>query len=209
MTIKEKIQEYLDYKGVNTNEFERSIGASKSYWRNTKNISAEVLGEIVRIYSDLNLEWVLSGKGQMLKQPVDTSLRKTIRETRPRIPMNAAAGSVSEALQGVKVEDCEQLPIVEAFSKYNYTLFVKGDSMEPEFHSGDELACLQIAKPSFIQWGRYHVLDTSQGVLVKRIYEDGDYILCKSEASDLYQDFRIPKSEIYNIALVIGMLRRY
>ncbi|MCD7977558.1 MAG: S24 family peptidase [Tannerellaceae bacterium] len=209
MNIKDRIQLYLDYKGINTNEFERSIGASKSYWRNTRNISAEVLGEIVRIYSDLNLEWVLSEKGSMVKQAPDTSLRKTIRETRPRIPMNAAAGSVSEALQGVKVEECEQMPVVEAFSKYNYTLFVKGDSMEPEFHSGDELACLQMANPSFIQWGRYHVLDTSQGVLVKRIYDDGECILCKSEASELYQDFRIPKSDIYNIALVIGMLRRY
>ncbi len=34
--------------------------------------------------------------------------------------------------------------------------------MEPEFHSGDEIACRFIVEPSFIQWGRPHVLDTTQ-----------------------------------------------
>lgn len=133
------------------------------------------------------------------------------QETRPRIPLNAAAGSVSVALSGVKSDDCEHLPFIPAFSNYNYTILVKGDSMEPEFKSGDELACLQLTngKAKFIQWGRYHVLDTAQGIVVKRIYDSGDYILCKSENKELYPDFQILKEDIYNIGLVIGMLRRF
>lgn len=136
---------------------------------------------------------------------------KTDISTRPRIPLNAAAGSVSVALSGVKLEDTEQLPFIHAFSNYNYTILVKGDSMEPEFHSGDELACLQLTngKAKFIQWGRYHVLDTAQGVVVKRIYDSGEHILCKSENNELYPDFKIYKEDIYNIGLVIGMLRRF
>lgn len=136
---------------------------------------------------------------------------KSREETRPRIPLNAAAGSISVALDGITNEDSEQLPFVSAFSNYNYTILVKGDSMEPEFMSGDELACLQLTngKARFIQWGRYHVLDTAQGVVVKRIYDNGEYILCKSENKELYPDFQILKEDIYNIGLVIGMLRRY
>ena len=136
---------------------------------------------------------------------------KSREETRPRIPLNAAAGSISVALDGITNEDSEQLPFVSAFSNYNYTIRVKGDSMKPEFMSGDELACLQLTngKARFIQWGRYHVLDTAQGVVVKRIYDNGEYILCKSENKELYPDFQILKEDIYNIGLVIGMLRRY
>ena len=132
-------------------------------------------------------------------------------ETRPRIPLNAAAGSISVALNGITNEDSEQLPFIAAFSNYNYTILVKGDSMEPEFKSGDELACLQLSsgKAKFIQWGRYHILDTAQGIVVKRIYDNGDYILCKSENNELYKDFEIHKSDVYNIGLVIGMLRRF
>ncbi|MCD7936909.1 MAG: S24 family peptidase [Tannerellaceae bacterium] len=176
--------------------------------------SVDVLNKIYNAIADseYSLLWLLTGNDEKMRSP---RVRKTEpaaavqRDTRPRIPMNAAAGAVSAALSGVKSEECEAMPIIYAFPQYNYTLFVKGDSMEPEFHSGDELACLQVTNNSFIQWGRYHVLDTAQGVVVKRIYDDGDYILCTSEASELYKPFRIHKREIYNIALVVGMLRRY
>ncbi|MCD7932107.1 MAG: S24 family peptidase [Tannerellaceae bacterium] len=177
--------------------------------------SVDVLNKIYNAIADskYTLLWLLTGSDSKMtspRQPRPEIVKlPVVQETRPRIPMNAAAGSISSALAGVKSENCEHLPVIQAFSRYSYTLFVKGDSMEPEFHSGDELACLQITNNSFVQWGRYHVLDTSQGVVVKRIYEDGEYILCKSEASDLYKDFRIHKEEIYNIALVVGMLRRF
>lgn len=78
--------------------------------------------------------------------------------------------------------------------------------MSPEFHSGDELSCLYVKPMSFIQWGRKHVLDTSQGGIVKRIFDDDEYILCKSENIELYKDFKIHKSEVYNLALVIGLI---
>ena len=67
MNVKDRIQKYIDYKGINQTEFERSIGASKSYWRNTKNISVEVFAEIIRVYSDASPEWLLLGLGSMLK----------------------------------------------------------------------------------------------------------------------------------------------
>ena len=76
MTIKERVQQYLDSKSINTNEFERSIHVSKSYWRNTKNISAEILAEIVRVYSDLNPEWLLLEKGEPLKKEDDEDIPK-------------------------------------------------------------------------------------------------------------------------------------
>lgn len=67
MTVKEKINQYLEYKGININAFETSIGASKSYWRNTKNISAEILVEIIRVYSDISTKWLLRGEGDMIR----------------------------------------------------------------------------------------------------------------------------------------------
>lgn len=176
----------------------------------TKKISGDLANKIVNVYPDINLSWLLTGEGDMLKSD-ESHKDNSDAETRPRIPLNAAAGSVSVALSGVKLEDTEQLPFIHAFSNYNYTILVKGDSMEPEFHSGDELACLQLTngKANFIQWGRYHVLDTAQGVVVKRIYDSGEHILCKSENNELYPDFKIYKEDIYNIGLVIGMLRRF
>lgn len=126
-------------------------------------------------------------------------------ETRPRIPLTAAAGSLSNAAKGVTLKDCEQMPIVKQFPSYDFTMFVKGDSMSPKYESGDEIACRWIDQSRFIQWGKIHVLDTSQGIVVKKVYEDGEKIRCVSINTD-YPAFSIPKEDIYSMALVIGAL---
>jgi len=68
MTVKERINQFIDYKGIKINSFETSIGVSKSYWNNTQKVSAEVVGEILRVYSELSAEWVMTGQGEMIKQ---------------------------------------------------------------------------------------------------------------------------------------------
>ena len=51
------------------------------------------------------------------------------------------------------------------------------------------------------------MLDTAQGIVIKRIYDADDAILCVSEFSEKYPEFKIPKSEIYSVSLVVGQLR--
>lgn len=126
-------------------------------------------------------------------------------ETRPRLPLNAAAG-YNEAIDGIMVEQCEQVPVVPMFPKYDFTMRVTGNSMEPYFNPGDEVACLKIQEPTFLQWGREHVLFTTQGVMIKKIYEAGDGIRCVSH-NPSYPDFTIPKNEIYSYNLVVGLIR--
>ena len=68
MDIRDRIIQFVDYKGISFNFFEKNIGASKSYISNTKNISAKVVSNILRIYPELSPEWVLTGEGSMLKK---------------------------------------------------------------------------------------------------------------------------------------------
>ena len=77
--------------------------------------------------------------------------------------------------------------------------------MMPKYESGDEVACRRIDQTRFIQWGKVHVLDTTQGIIIKRIYEEGDCIKCVSFNPD-YPPFLIPKSDIYSMGLVVGSL---
>lgn len=131
---------------------------------------------------------------------------KTKAQTRPRIPYTAAAGSLTSAVNGITEADCEQIPVITAFPTYDYTMIVKGDSMYPNYEGGDEVACKRIDSTSFIQWGKVHVLDTAQGIVIKRIYDDNGNIRCVSYNKE-YPDFTISKEEVYSISLVVGMLR--
>lgn len=130
---------------------------------------------------------------------------QNIYETRPRVPLTAAAGSLSVAPNGVTLKDCEQMPLIHQFPDYDFTMFIKGDSMSPRFESGDEIACRHIDQSRFIQWGKVHVLDTTQGFVIKRVYEDGDKIRCVSYNPD-YSDFSVPKEDILSMSLVVGVV---
>lgn len=169
-------------------------------------LTEEFLENVAEKIDIVDLEYLLNGYNM---DDAEEGGVKYTGDTRPRIPMNASAGAINMALEGIKIEDCEQIPVVKSFSKYDYTVLVRGDSMEPEFHSGDEVACLALKNGDFIQWGKFHVLDTNQGILIKRIFDNGDYIICRSEERELFPDFKIHKSEVYNIGLAVGMLRRF
>ena len=100
------------------------------------------------------------------------------------------------------------MPVIPSLPKYDFTIVARGESMEPVIESGDELACRFIRESAFIQWGRIHVLDTAQGIVVKRIFESDGHILCRSDNKG-YPDFPISKEEIYHMALVVGLLRHF
>ena len=206
MDIKSRIYDFLQFSKITPAEFERKTGLSNGYLNNIKNtVGADKVNKIILAYPSLNLEWLITGKGEMLKSSKDP-LVTAIVTTKPRIPYTAAAGSITNALDGIKEYECDQIPVIQSFPKYDFTIVVRGDSMQPNILGGDEIACKRINEKAFIQWGKVHVLDTAQGIIVKRIYEDGDRIKCVSYNPE-YPPFSIEKKDIYSYNLVVGLLR--
>lgn len=60
------IKIYLKSKGIPLYKFLESIGKSNGYLNSTRNFSSETLEDIVKLYPDLNLDWLLTGEGEML-----------------------------------------------------------------------------------------------------------------------------------------------
>lgn len=216
MTINERFEKIirLIYAG-NKSAFAKAIGVTPSVVENIVgkrqgNPSFDVLEKVSAI-AQINIEWLITGEGDMFKADETKDVPHTHvghQETKPRIPFEAAAGSLSIITDAISESRCERFPVIPNFPSYDFTIIVKGNSMEPEFHSGDEVACRFIDQPSFIQWGRPHVLDTMQGVVLKRIYNRENSILCKSDNKD-YEEFEIPKDEILHVALVVGAIRLF
>lgn len=63
----QRIKRYIDYKGVKVSAFERKIGMSNgsfaSQLKNNKTIGVDKLENILRIYPDIDVVWLLTGKG--------------------------------------------------------------------------------------------------------------------------------------------------
>lgn len=166
-------------------------------------VTADVIQLILGTFPDVSAEWLLRGEDV---KSIESNREGDSVKTLPRIPYNAAAGSLTDAVEGVTEYQCERLPVVAAFPKYDFTMRVSGRSMEPYYYAGDEVACLRINEARFLQWGRVHVLDTTQGIVIKKIYENGDCIRCASFNPE-YPDFNVPKADIRSYNLVVGALR--
>ncbi len=223
----------MERKGIKKVDFFEATGINASNFKgvNLKSTpGGDALVKILAIYPDLSADWLMTGNGEMLRTQPSTNIstgesrqlptviaaenieiyteerRVFLRSTRPRIPLNAAAGYLSIATDSASEADCMRLPVVTSLPDYDFTIITTGESMMPEYLSGDEVACRMVLDNTEIQWGRTHVLDTARGIILKNIYNDGDDILCSS-INPGFKDQRISKSDIYHIARVVGLIR--
>lgn len=147
--------------------------------------------------SDNNIKNRLFNKNKTTKSVNDSSQR-------PRIEISAIAGKPVEYTD----DCCEMQPIIPQIPYYDFTIKVNGDSMMPEYKSGDEVACRRIEKGEFMQWGQVFVINSSQGAFIKRLYKGTYGYLCVSD-NQKYPEFEISEEEVYSISLVVGLLRIY
>lgn len=70
MNIKERFAEFIQYKGLSRRKFQDKIGVSNSYIQNISNsIGKDVLNRLSIQFPELNTGWLLTGEGEMLKNP--------------------------------------------------------------------------------------------------------------------------------------------
>ena len=210
-TVKERIVSFLKEKGLSQSAFEKSTGLSNGYVNNiSKGIGAEKLQRIIEMYPELSQTWLLTGEGEMLRTTtVDAEVDK-LQKSLPLIPFEALAGYLSTDNEGVMVEDCEHYVIPEFDRRgAEFIIRVSGSSMYPKYSNGDLLGCKKIEDILFFQWGKIYVLDTSQGTLVKRVYEheNKDFVMLVSDNKKVYPPFPIPKSDIRSLSIVVGVIR--
>lgn len=129
----------------------------------------------------------------------------------PLIPLDAVAGFPAADTGAAYPENCTLYDIPEFAEKgANFLIRVSGDSMTPIYDSGDIIACRKITDIRFFQWGTVYVLETSQGILVKRVMESeqhDDCILCVSENSEVHKPFLLPKDDIRSLSTIVGLIR--
>lgn len=215
--IKQNILLYLANKGVTPYEFYKVSGVTRGILQQSNGISEDNIARFLAYAPDVNIEWLITGKGNMLKSEDIDSQRSTKpahhvpegnHEGIPLIPLSAMAGVFTGSDDGVMEYECERY-VIPAFKGADFLIQVKGDSMQPTYYSGDLVACQRVPLDDlFFQWNKTYVLDTKQGPLIKRIRRgsDDEHVLIVSDNTD-YEPFELSKSQFYGVALVRGLVR--
>ncbi len=214
--IKQNILLYLAEKGVTSYEFYKASGVTRGILQQNNGISEDNIARFLAYAPDVNIEWLITGKGDMLRNKEVVTQRKAepalsvlenSHEGIPLIPLSAMAGAFTGETSVMEYE-CERY-VIPAFKGADFLIPVKGDSMQPTYYSGDLVACQRVPlNDLFFQWNKTYVLDTAQGPLIKRIMpgSDSSHVLIVSD-NDSYPPFELSKSQFHGVALVRGLVR--
>lgn len=216
MKAVDRVKQYIEHKGLTNSSFEKKVGLSNGYigtqLRRNADLGEGVLMRILDNCLDLNSEWLLTGKGQMIINKNEVNEPKAAYGSKitsiPLIPTEAFAG-IGGGDVSIRDSDIKEKYIVPEFNHADFMIKVKGSSMYPKYSSGDVVACKLIKSSTFLQWGKAHVIHTlEQGSLVKRLFptDDGTGIECRSDNQD-YPPFIVERDEITTIALIMGVIR--
>lgn len=202
MTIRDRLRQFIDYKGISISMFERNCKLSNGFASKVgDSIRAVNLENISAVYPELNRTWLLTGDGNMLNDSNDTYINKVDDEIYyvPLVPLSAMAGKLTGfSLEGITKAECEK--IVSPIPGADFAMPVWGDSMAPVYPNGSRVLIQKTNPDCFIEWGKVYVLNTCNGIVVKQVRKssrDG-YVTCYSfNDNSIYAPFDIALADIH------------
>lgn len=216
------------YEGCHLNTFLAYTGLSQTAFANKtkidvielyqildskKPIYKDIADKIISAFPNVNREWLMNGKGDMIigEDELQREVKQEQRELLGQyatwmLPTSAIGGSlVGFPADGVKEYECEK--VISPIPNIDFAMQVYGDSMEPTYPNGARVFIKRINPTLFIEYNRVYVLNTENGVIIKKVVksENEGYIKCVS-LNEEYPPFEVPMSEIHDWFRVLGCL---
>lgn len=212
MTVKQRLIDYIKFKSIPVNRFEKACGLSTGYVGNIRvSIQPDKISSIAHSFPDLNTGWLLTGEGEMLKPDDNLPMINYDNRGVPYYDVDFIGGFDlvvnDQSTNPNYYIDCR--PYNDATCWVNVT----GHSMEPGLCSGDMVALKQIASWSeFLLLGEIYAIVTDDFRTIKMITKserEDCYRLVPLNKSPEYHEQDLPKRLIRNIFKVQGSIKRY
>lgn len=206
--MRRRILKYLTYKGISKYKFYQETGLSNGYLDKDADLNIASYEKISSCYTDLNMDWVRTGEGEMLRGNSTEEVKEEGQKSEdeislvPLLPIAAQGGSLNDFVVSVKENDCER--VVSPIRGADFAMPVAGDSMAPEYPAGSQIFIKKINERAFIDWGKVYVLDTCNGSVIKRVFpaDDSGKVKCVSINPD-YPPFEVAFEDIYGMYRVL------
>lgn len=213
--IKQNISLYLAKKGVSDYEYYKVSGTTRGILGQNNGISEDNISRFLAYAPDVNHEWLLTGKGAMLKTTSQETMK--VKPVRSDSPNKGAPYYDVDFLGGFDLTFNNQTVNPEynidfkPFNKLGVTwVNITGHSMEPKINHGDIIA-LKECRLEDVQYGEIYavVLDTIRTVKILRKSNDPNRMRYVPINEENYDEQEYDNSRILRIFEVLGNISRF
>lgn len=220
----QRIRQYIENKGISKYRFYQQSGLSNGALDKGENIGSDKCEKILHAFPDLNSDWLLTGRGSMLK---NNGLE--LIDNKEDIEKNELP-EVNYEYKGAPYYNVDFIGGFDLvlndqtnnpdyyinFPPYNKEGVVwcniTGHSMEPELNNGDFIALKEMTDPiEYLPYGEIYGIITDNYRTVKRIRmseRKGFVRLIPTNKSPEYGEQEIPINMIRKVFAVLGSMHR-
>lgn len=221
MVAIERFFYFLDSQGLKHTPVEKELGLSNGYLGKMKarkaSIGSEMIETIVSYFPSLSTEWLITGKGSMIKEDnatqnsTSSNNQLTISQFKEKgyapfysdMPVSAGQYGLINIEQREKPESWIKYPGVEADGWFP----VIGCSMEPKIHAGDIIGVKQIDRWERIDPDKVYMIITHDDRMIKHIETDDNDNTILWAISTNFKRFKIDKTDIIRIYRIVWVGR--
>lgn len=224
----ERLEQFIKSQKISTRSFEQKISASDGMIRrainNKTDIQSKWLHLIAENYPQLSMDWLITGRGTMLRSSKSNSKEDANIQSRHLIPLydiSAIGGKQYGAEMNAVTSPSEMIDTGDWFLDATAAIRVQGDSMSPEYKPGSVVALKEVRDWRIIMYGEDYVVETDEIRVIKRLQhsEHADSLLACSVNTEewesgplkgrlIHEPFEIPLDAVRRIFLVLGEVRR-
>lgn len=219
-TMIDRLSQFIDNLNISVRQFEGKISASNGLIRKAisgkTDIQSKWIVSIAENFPQLNLEWLLTGKGEMLKGEVAAPEPKIVHFEMPGEDYAAIPVVDTEAAAGFGAANADYIDKSQLIylpksmlrgQRDRLCIKVAGASMEPTLYNNSRIVIrlLDEGEWEYTQTGEIYVVTDREGqTYIKRLTNNlrttGEIVLrSDNENQQLYKPFTMSEEDIFRI----------
>lgn len=218
-SLKDRLKLFADYKGLSVRAFEEECGLNRGNVSNMKDLGAlgsDKLSKIIDRFEDIDVYWLITGKGDMLKTKQDEDIsvdfaESTEIENPPIIPTALSRRQNVDILEVVQesTDGMEICPVRVDDLPISVWHRVRDNSLEPELRKDDKIAlhAYPLGEEDPMPGLLYGINTRTNGMILRRLYPHPDGYIGRSYNREDFPDVVIPYNNIIRIYRALLQVR--
>ena len=213
MGVKERLLEFINSEKIAVSEFERRAGLSNGYVsKERRAVSSDKVSHISEAFPNLNMKWVNTGEGEMLKYSSDSNSSSENEVILvPILNLDARGGFSSNEELGTECK-IGLMPFSRSIAKDgDFVIQIYGDSMSPKYESGSMVLVRKIEMwREYLEFGATYILELQDARrIIKNVHKGKDENSFKLVSiNPTYEPSDIPKSMVSQVFRVLMSIQR-